>query len=73
MCVPGRPVSYHPPVPVYRLAGAGGSQVGRGIHRLYRPGAQNQGAVRAGGTYHCPLQVGALVLHQLTHQIGFSL
>ena len=53
----GRPVADNPTVPLHGLAGAGGAQVWRGIHRLYRAGAQDQGAVWPGGAHHSPLQV----------------
>mgnify|MGYP001341720588 CR=1 FL=1 len=53
----GRTVPDYPAVPLHGLAGAGRAQVRRGLHRLYRPGAQDQGAVRAGGTNHGALQV----------------
>ena len=53
----GRTEPDHQTVPVHGLAGAGGAQVRRGIHRLHRAGPQDQGAVRAGGTNLCTLQV----------------
>ncbi len=52
-----RSVPDDPAVPLHGLAGAGRPQVRRGIHRLHRPGPQDQGAVWPGGTNHRPLQV----------------
>ena len=46
-------------VPVHWVAGTRSAQVRRRIHRLRRPGAQNQGAVRSGRTNHRSLQVRA--------------
>nr|KAF6481670.1 protein tyrosine phosphatase receptor type S [Molossus molossus] len=52
----GRPVSDRPAVPVHGLAGAGRAQVGGGLHRLHRPSAQDQGAVRPGRPHLRALQ-----------------
>jgi len=60
--VTGRSVADHATVPVHRLAGTRSSQVRRRIHRLRRPGAQDQGTVRSGRTNHRSLQVNRLVL-----------
>jgi len=53
----GRSVTDSATVPVHRLAGTRSSQVRRRIHRLRRPGAQDQGTVRSGRTNHRSLQV----------------
>ena len=47
----------HQTVPVHWLAGTGGPQVRRGLHRLHRAGSQDQGAVRTGGADIRALQV----------------
>lgn len=59
MCVlfPGRPIPDHPPVPLHRLAGAGGAQVRGRLHRVHWTSAQDQRAVRPGRTNHGALQV----------------
>ena len=63
--VVGRSVADGASVPVHRLARAGCSQVRRGIHRLRRTGAQDQGTVRPGRTNHRTLQVRELLITHL--------
>jgi len=55
----GRSVADSTSVPVHWVAGTRSAQVRRRIHRLHRPGAQNQGAVWSGRTNHRSLQVRA--------------
>ena len=65
----GRTKPDHQTVPVHGLAGAGGAQVRRGIHRLHRAGPQDQGAVRPGGTDIRALQVSSLAGTGLASQL----
>lgn len=53
----GWPIKDSASVPVHRLARARRAEIWGGLHRFYRPSAQNQGAVWSGWTNQCSLQV----------------